>query len=341
MSAVWKYFHVNKDNDATANCEICKLSLSRGGKTKAGFNTTNLIRHLKNKHPAQYNEFSKANKPTSQPTLEEALKRKEKMPSDSNKAKQITEKIAQMIAVSDQPFYLVEDPGFLLLVDYLEPRYTMPSRHYFVEKALPALQKQIRDKLLMQLAEASDVAFTTDIWSSSVCPMSLLSLTAQWVDGKFSLCRATLHVREFRGSHTAGRIEQAIEDMLNNWGIDKKRVHVILRDNAANMKRAMLDLGVPSVGCVAHSLQLVVHEGLLSQRSVTDTLANARKIVGHFKHSPLAYSHLEDIQMELNMDVKRLKQDIRVRFRFLFSYQFHNLFLLTLLCTWFANRIHL
>ena len=30
--------------------------------------------------------------------------------------------------------------------------------------------------------------------------------------------------------------------------------------------------------------------GLLSQHSVIDVLANATKIVGHFKHSPLAYS---------------------------------------------------
>ncbi|KAL1276283.1 hypothetical protein QQF64_035906 [Cirrhinus molitorella] len=67
-------------------------------------------------------------------------------------------------------------------------------------------------------------------------------------------------------------------------------------------------MGMPSVGCVAHSFQLCVHEGLLSQRSVTETLANARKIVGHFKHSPLAYSRLEDIQMDLNMDIKRLQQ---------------------------------
>ncbi|XP_058606099.1 zinc finger BED domain-containing protein 4-like [Onychostoma macrolepis] len=104
-----------------------------------------------------------------------------------------------------------------------------------------------------------------------------------------------------------------MEKMLNNWGIDKQRVHVILRDNAANMKKAMRDMEVQSVGCVAHSCQLCVHEGLLSQRSVTETLANTRKIVGHFKHSPLAYSRLEDIQMNLNMDIKRLQQDVQTR----------------------------
>ncbi|KAJ4939549.1 hypothetical protein JOQ06_028997 [Pogonophryne albipinna] len=101
--------------------------------------------------------------------------------------------------------------------------------------------------------------------------------------------------------------------MLNSWGIDKPRVHVILRDNARNMVKAMDDLEVKSVGCVAHTLQLAVHEGLLSQRSVIEALATARKIVGHFKHSPLAYSRLEDIQKDLKMDVKRLQQDVQVR----------------------------
>lgn len=86
-----------------------------------------------------------------------------------------------------------------------------------------------------------------------MAPMSLLSLTAQWIDSSFVLRHATLHAQEFRGSHTAECIQQAMEKMLNNWGIDKQRVHIILCDNAANMKKAMGDVGVRSVGCVAHS----------------------------------------------------------------------------------------
>ena len=46
--------------------------------------------------------------------------------------------------------------------------------------------------------------------------------------------------------------------------IDKQHVHVILRDNVRNMKKAVDDMEVPSVGCVSHTLQLAVHEGLLS-----------------------------------------------------------------------------
>lgn len=95
-----------------------------------------------------------------------------------------------------------------------------------------------------------------------------------------------LHARELSGSHTGDSITADIEEMLREWKINKNKVHVVLRDNATNMKKTMDQLGVASLGCFARTLQLIVHKGLLSQRSVSDALANARKIVGHFKHTP-------------------------------------------------------
>ncbi|XP_026087221.1 zinc finger BED domain-containing protein 4-like [Carassius auratus] len=73
----------------------------------------------------------------------------------------------------------------------------------------------------------------------------------------------------------------------------------------------MNDAGLPSLPCAAHTLQLVVHVGLLSQRSVADALAIGRKIIGHFKHSPLAYSCFEDIQLEIGQPAKRLQQEVQ------------------------------
>jgi len=316
MSAVWKYFKLENESSPTATCNVCNASISRGGSNRAAFNTTNLIRHLKNKHSTEYSEFTQATQAKTAPkqhTLEETFKRREKFPRDSDKAKKITERIVEFIALDDQPIAVVENTGFRRLLELLEPRYALPSRHYISDTALPELYNKVHDHLRGLLSDVSAIGFTTDIWSSDVCPMSLLSLTAHWIDSTFDLKRAVLHAHQFRGSHTAEHVKQAIEEMLNTWGIDKQQVHVILRDNARNMKKAMDYMGVPSVGCIAHTLQLVVHEGLLSQRSVTDTLANARKIVGHFKHSPQAYARLEDIQIDLKMPVKRLQQDVQVR----------------------------
>ena len=50
----------------------------------------------------------------------------------------------------------------------------------------------------------------------------------------------------------------AIEKMLCEWKINKN--NVVLGDNAKNMKKAMDQLGVASLGCFAHTLQRIVHE---------------------------------------------------------------------------------
>ena len=79
MSAVWTYFRLDNEGSATDTC-VCKIGILRGGKERAAFNTTNMICHLKNKHPAQYSEFSAAiqTKTLSQPTLKDTLENKEK-----------------------------------------------------------------------------------------------------------------------------------------------------------------------------------------------------------------------------------------------------------------------
>ena len=58
----------------------------------------------------------------------------------------------------------------------------------------------------------------------------------------------------------------------------------------------MNDFKLNSFESFAHSLQLVVHNGVLSQCAVSDLLANCQCIVGHFKQSIKASDKLRDIQ---------------------------------------------
>ncbi|KAJ3608020.1 hypothetical protein NHX12_025070 [Muraenolepis orangiensis] len=141
----------------------------------------------------------------------------------------------------------------------------------------------------------------------------MLSLTAQWIDADFQLRNVILHSQEFPGPHTAAALATAFENMFQTWNIPKEKVHVILRDNARNMVKAMKDAGWQSLGCMAHTLQLAVHEGVLSQRSISDIAAIGRRIVGHFKHSPLACSRLQNVQKDLSQTPKRLQQDVATR----------------------------
>lgn len=64
---------------------------------------------------------------------------------------------------------------------------------------------------------------------------------------------------------------------------------------------------------MAHTIQLAVHDGLLSQCSIADVIAIGRKIIGHFKHSPLADTHLQSVQEQFGMPPKCLKQGVSTR----------------------------
>lgn len=75
------------------------------------------------------------------------------------------------------------------------------------------------------------------------------------------------------------------------------------------MVKAMREAAYPDLGCFTHTLQLIIHDDVLTQRAVIDVLANCRKIVRHFKHSPLAYCRLKEIQQSLGIPQHHLKQD--------------------------------
>ena len=105
----------------------------------------------------------------------------------------------------------------------------------------------------------------------------------------------------------------AFDEMLKTWNIPKSKVHAILQDNARNMSKVIHAAHLPSLLCMCNTLQLAVNEEVLSQRSISDMVAIGRRIVGHYKHSPLAHSRLQNEQTQLGQSKKRLQQDVPTR----------------------------
>ena len=321
-SLVWRYFTIENPKSTTAKCSVCEADVPRGGKAAASFNTTNLSSHLKKHHDKEHAELEQLRRQqqTQGPQQQSIAdlfekKKKEKLPKDSPRAKEITKKVLGVIVKDAKPFNIVNEEGFRELLEFFEPRYEIPSRKYMSEVALPALYDDVASKLLTTLKEVDTMSFTTDIWSSEVSPgMSLISLTVHWLSAKsYGFRTAVLNVKHCPGSHTGTLIRDMMREMLGRWEIPLEKVHVVLRDNASNMRKGMAEVPVKSLGCLAHTLQLVVKEGLLAQRSVNDAIANGRSIVTHFKHSNAAVDNLEAIQEDMNQPTKRLQQDVKTR----------------------------
>ena len=68
----------------------------------------------------------------------------------------------------------------------------------------------------------------------------------------------------------------------------------------------------PDIPCFGHTLQLCVVAGL-DNSTLNRLLAAARKLVGHFKHSPLAMGFLKEKQRAMNIPEHKLIQDVNTR----------------------------
>jgi hypothetical protein len=253
-----------------------------------------------------------------QQTLEQCLSRTQRWQIDHPSAVKIHNAIGRMIAIDIQPIQLVENTGFVELVQLLEPRYQIPSRKYITERVLPDLFEQVKIKILKQMEDIQGVSFTVDHWTSNHTTQSYMSLTAHWLTRTFDLKSAVLHCEPFDGSHTAAHIGSAFLEMVEKWHIPIHCCHTVLHDNAPNIVKAFRDAPVKHATCFAHTIQLVIKDAILSQRYVADILTISRNIVGHFKHSTSASSRLHELQLELNIKIVQLVQDVPTRWNSVF-----------------------
>lgn len=337
MSFVWEFFQVSSVDETHAICVLCNSKIKRGGTPKT-YSTSPLHKHLSAKHFVAYTAAkrksseqagSSSSSPSAPAPKQVKLAAMKQASMDNFKpikvwnindagATKIHTKIMNMIAMDNQPFSVVNDQGFIELLAHLEPRYLIPSSKYFNEVMLPDVYNRLKCSIAESLNEASFLSCTTDIWTNSNSNTSFLSLTAHWLKENFSFEHYVLHCKEIEGRHTGLNICENIKAMLSNWSINLDRVHLVVRDNAYNMRLGMSLLNTNSLPCFIHTLQLVIKDSLFEDVDIKLMLAKARKICGHFSHSSTACEKFKSIQMELDSSVTKesallLVQDVPTR----------------------------
>ena len=249
-----------------------------------------------------------------QPTLAAVNERRLSLADDSDVVKRIDKCIMDMIIVDMLPYTVVQGDAFkrLNFCDPLAPhRYQLKSEKYYRTTLMPATYDRVKEKVKMLLTEAHWISFTTDIWTNPTKTCSLLSFTGHFVHGTVRR-KVILAAMVLEDDHTAVYLAHKLSEAISTWELESK-LHVAVRDNAANIVSAMRHAKITDISCMAHSLQLVLRDALFTQTSVEAVVKKARKIVAHFKHSEQACRHLCDYQMSRDVPQHKLIQDIETR----------------------------
>jgi hypothetical protein len=129
-----------------------------------------------------------------------------------------------------------------------------------MSKLLNALSLSTMSKLQEVIETQPFLSWSTDLWSSKNNKKSFLSLVVHFVDEDFHRQFAVVSTEPMLGEHRGEDIARAIELGIESVGVTSNRVHLVVRDAASSMRRAMRLLRFDSWDCFLHKLNLVGNE---------------------------------------------------------------------------------
>ncbi|XP_065658221.1 zinc finger BED domain-containing protein 4-like isoform X2 [Hydra vulgaris] len=309
-SLAWKFFDIST-TPHMSKCKLCDSLVTRRGKSLKSYGTTAMVKHLRLKHSKEF-ELVGEKKVQSFPSISEtsvasttntvqsniiqALNKKKLWNIDDHGSIQIHKIIGKLITLDIEPFSIVEDTGFNELIKDAYPNYKLPCRTYFSQNVIPSMYDKLLEDIKIKVSATNYLSLTTDIWTADTAKIAFLSITGHWTDPtKFSQETAVLRVIHFPENHTGVHIKEYLQKGLESFKILLSKVHLIVTDNASNMKVVVKNSGMTSTPCFIHTLQLCIHDSILSQKTFKEILTLCRGIKIHFNHSPIAFAKIKSI----------------------------------------------
>lgn len=205
----------------------------------------------------------------------------------------IDRKLLSLIIRDLQPFSVVEDRGFHEFVSALNPSYQLPSRFVISKTLLPLMYEECLNDTRKLIDSGKTFCITTDAWTS-INTVSYVGVTAHFVDENFNLKSILLECSSCDLRHTAENLAAELRRITLEWGIMNKVIFAV-SDNAANIQKALQDVGWKNIGCLAHTFNLLVKDGLKNEE-IRNIIDKVRKIVKHFRKSNISSDKLMKYQ---------------------------------------------
>ena len=199
----------------------------------------------------------------------------------------------------------------------MDPKYQLPTRKHLSTKLIEGKYRKIHENIAKKVEQVSSITLTTDLWSNRQMK-SYIGITGHFIlDWKINSIMVACH--RFSGRHSACNIYDKFQEIIASFEINNK-ISTIITDNAYNMVNAFSLPGfdtlqqesdqsdseddienygdpnfeleddalalLPPVrnSCFAHTLQLVVKDGL----NKADIFSKVSTIISHVRKSTVA-----------------------------------------------------
>ena len=259
--------HFVAENQSQARCQYCRNKISIHGGS-----TSNMMRHVKTKHPtlslsgpqesetetaatatatgtdtatttaaATTSATSASTTATTTATIPKRQRQTSlggfvRRPIQPLQQGKVDEALVKMLATDFQPFSIVEDRGFRAYTQALDPTYVLPSRSTLSTQMVPNLFEKVRADLRERIRSAPAICLTTDCWTSNTTT-SYMSVTCHYIYN-FKLEANLLDCFELQSNHTSENLAQELKRVAQELDISEK-VAACVTDNASNIVRAV------------------------------------------------------------------------------------------------------
>ena len=258
------------------------------------------MRHAEKQHPDVWKEIlAKVEQPTNQPKVTTFFKDKpkqiEKYPIKSAKRRALNEKLVMFIAKDMRPITVVRNAGFRAFVKELDPRYVLPKTDTIRNELLPKLYSNVMNEVQDVLDTVQFVTMTTDGWTS-VASDKYNAFTVHFIDWSQpepELTSKILECAPYDKKSTGVELQQELRRVTERFNITTKVV-LNVADNASDIQLALRLFGAPSIGCVAHTLNLAAKHAMKSCEAIESLKEKLTKIVRTTKVSSGAKNALSE-----------------------------------------------
>ncbi|KAK0423605.1 hypothetical protein QR680_008232 [Steinernema hermaphroditum] len=270
-SDVYKHF---EERDGRYYCMAvgCTKSYKKTG------STSNMLFHYRDKHDEDDSGQPFRNWPRLKATVAEEREVYESA-------------VVTFFAAYGVPFHAVNSQEFLHLIASAGGHQKTISRQKLSEEILTREASQCEYEVRSVL-EKQNISLCVDEYTKG--SNRFLSVTATLVNSTFHHQTVRVAVVSLDVQRaTAENLRKVIEDQLRRYKIRGEDLIALTRDGGANMVKLGRLMGLPSVHCFCHVLNLCVQEGV-KVRGISRAIVQIKALAVLFKNSPLIYKRFKD-----------------------------------------------